>query len=110
MVILIDIDGTICNEGDPLDRPKAKPLPGAIAAVNRFTDGGHVVVLWTGRGWDEYRATKDWLQRHGFRYSELLMGKPVAHLIIDDRARRFEGWDKDYLGTVEKKGRGRGGG
>jgi len=26
-----------------------------------------------------------------------LMGKPIASLFIDDRARRFEGWDKDYL-------------
>ena len=100
MVILIDIDGTICPEGSPGDRPQVEPLPGAVSAVNRLTDGGHVVVLWTGRGWDEYIATKTWLDDHGFRYAQILMGKPIANLIIDDRARRFEGWDKDYVGTV----------
>ncbi len=101
MVILIDIDGTICPEGPPRDRPRAKPLPGAVQAVNRLTDEGHVVVLWTGRGWDEYVATKTWLDEHGFKYAQILMGKPIANLIIDDRARRFEGWDKDYVGTTK---------
>lgn len=101
MVILIDIDGTICPEGPPLDRPRAKPLPGAIEAVNRLTEEGHIVVLWTGRGWTEYVATKTWLDEHGFKYAQILMGKPIANLIIDDRARQFAGWDKDYVGTVK---------
>lgn len=100
MVILIDIDGTICTEESPFDRPLAKPLPGALERVNSFVDAGHVVVFWTGRGWDQYRVTKKWLDDHGFRYAQLLMGKPIANLVIDDRARRFEGWDKDYLASV----------
>ena len=105
MVILIDIDGTICTEESPPERPRARPLPGAVQAVNRLTEEGHVVVLWTGRGWDEYRTTKAWLDDHGFKYAELLMGKPIANLIIDDRARQFAGWDKDYLGTVKARPR-----
>ena len=32
------------------------------------------------------------------------MGKPIANLIIDDRARQFAGWDKDYVGTVKSQG------
>lgn len=107
MVILIDIDGTICAEGPPADRPRAEPLDGAVRAVNGLTEEGHVVVLWTGRGWDEYRATRTWLDGHGFKYAELLMGKPIAHLIIDDRARQFVGWDKDYVATVKARPRTR---
>ena len=104
MVIMIDIDGTICTEERPLDRPLAKPLPGAVKAVNRMVDEGNIVVFWTGRGWDQYRVTKHWLDEHGFRYAQLLMGKPIANLIIDDRARQFAGWDKDYLGMVPAPG------
>jgi ribonucleotide monophosphatase NagD (HAD superfamily) len=100
MVILIDIDGTICTEESPSDRPLALPLPGAIEGVNRLVDAGHTVILWTGRGWDQYRMTKHWLDEHGFRYDQLLMGKPIANLIIDDRARRFAGWDHDYVATA----------
>ena len=103
MVIMIDIDGTICTEESPFDRPLPKPLPGALDAVNNFYNAGHVVVLWTGRGWEQHRVTKKWLDDHGFKYSELLMGKPIANLIIDDRARQFAGWDKDYLSTVSPK-------
>jgi hypothetical protein len=97
MVIMIDIDGTVCEELSPFDRPLAKPLAGAVKAVNQLVKDGHTVVFWTGRGWDQYRVTKDWLEGHGFKYAQLLMGKPIANLIIDDRACRFEGWDRDYL-------------
>jgi uncharacterized HAD superfamily protein len=101
MVILIDIDGTVCSEESPFDRPLAKPIDGAVRAVNRYKDEGHIVVFWTGRGWEQYRVTKAWLDQNDFRYDQLLMGRPIANLIIDDRARRFEGWDKDYVATVD---------
>lgn len=65
--------------------------------MNRYFDAGHVVVLWTARGWDEYKMTERWLSDHGFRYTQLLMGKPIGNLVIDDRAKRFVGWDRDYL-------------
>ena len=103
MVIMIDIDGTICTEESPFDRPLAKPLIGAVKAVNKYFEDGHIVVLWTGRGWDQYKTTKKWLDDHGFKYCQLLMGKPIANMIIDDRARQFTGWDKDYLSTVQTK-------
>jgi len=41
--------------------------------------------------------SKDWLDRHGFCYDQILMGKPVADVFIDDRAQRFEGWKRNYL-------------
>ena len=107
MVVMIDINGTVCEELSPFDRPLAKPLPGAVERVNAYVDAGHVVILWTGRGWDQYRVTKKWLDDHGFKYAQLLMGKPIANLIINDRARRFEGWDKDYLATVDLPAQGR---
>lgn len=101
MVIFIDIDGTICTEESPFDRPLAKPLPGALETINRYVEMGHTVVLWTGRGWDQYRTTKAWLDEHGFKYDQLLMGKPIANLIIDDRARHFTGWNRDYLAPAQ---------
>lgn len=97
---MIDLDGTLCTEELPENRPNAKPLPGAADAVNKFIADGHIVVIWTGRGWPEYLMTREWLKENGFQYNELLMGKPIANLIIDDRSRDFEGWDKDYLSTI----------
>ena len=97
MVIMIDIDGTVCEELSPFDRPLAKPIRGAVTAVNKLVKDGHTIVFWSGRGWEQYRVTEKWLRDHKFKYAQLLMGKPIANLIIDDRACRFEGWDKNYL-------------
>jgi histidinol phosphatase-like enzyme len=97
-VVFVDLDGTLCTEEKTFERSLAQPLPGAKEGLNRIYDAGHTVVIWTARGWEQYRITKDWLERHGFRYHQILMGKPIATIFIDDRARRFEGWDKDYLG------------
>lgn len=96
-VIFVDLDGTLCSEEKTFERPLARPLPGARDALNRIYDSGHTVVIWTARGWEQYRITKDWLDRHGFKYHQIIMGKPIAAVFIDDRARRFEGWDKNYL-------------
>jgi uncharacterized HAD superfamily protein len=96
-VIFIDIDGTICTEERTFERPLAKPLPMAKEKINQYYEAGHTIIFWTARGWEQYKITKDWLDRHGFKYHQILMGKPIASVFIDDRARRFEGWNKDYL-------------
>ncbi|MGD1094120.1 MAG: hypothetical protein ABSB35_19315 [Bryobacteraceae bacterium] len=106
MVILIDIDGTICSEESPFDRPLARVFSGAVQTINGYKAAGHIVVFWTGRSWEQYRVTKSWLDDHGFQYDELIMGKPIANLIIDDRAQRFEGWHKDYLSNSDSASRG----
>jgi hypothetical protein len=37
------------------------------------------------------------LDSNGFLYHQLIMGKPIVDLFIDDRARQFDGWEKSYL-------------
>jgi len=103
MVIMIDIDGTVCTEERPFDRPLATPLEGAKDKVNEYFESGHTVIFWTGRGWDQYLITEHWLKNNNFKYHQLLMGKPIANLHIDDRARQFTGWDKNYLDDVRSK-------
>ncbi len=95
--IFIDIDGTICTEEKTFERPLAKPLPLSVEKINELYDKGHTIVFWTARGWEQFKITKDWLDKHGFKYHQLLMGKPIASIFIDDRAIKFEGWHKDYL-------------
>ncbi len=96
-VIFIDVDGTICTEEKTFERPLAKPLAGAVEKVNQLYEKGHTIIFWTSRGWEQYKVTKDWLDKHGFKFHQLLMGKPIGDIFIDDRAKRFEGWNKDYL-------------
>ena len=97
LTIFVDIDGTVCNEGHWEGRAEAKPLPGAREAISKMKKDGHTVVFWTAREWREYKLTKEWLDKYEFEYDQIVMGKPIAHIWIDDRVRRFEGWDKDYI-------------
>lgn len=96
-VIMIDIDGTICSEEKTFERSLATPLNGAIENVNRLFSEGHTIIFWTARGWEQFKITKKWLDDNGFKYHQLIMGKPIIDIFIDDRARQFEGWDKKYI-------------
>jgi hypothetical protein len=94
-VIAIDMDGVICMEERTFDRPLADPIPRAIESVNAIHNDGHTVIIWTARGWEQFRSTEEWLKRHGVSYDVLLMGKPIVDVFIDDRAVRFNSWPVD---------------
>lgn len=102
MKIAIDIDGTVCEELRTYSKGMAKPLPDALSSVNSLYDKGHEIVFYTARSWPEYEMTKDWLDRHGFKYHQLIMGKLNYDVFIDDRSIRFESWDKIKLEQMKK--------
>jgi len=91
-VVGIDLDGTLCTEERTFDRPLAEPLPGAVVGVRELFDLGHTIVIWTARGWEQFRVTKKWLETHEIPFHALLMGKPIMDFWIDDRAVSFNGW------------------
>jgi hypothetical protein len=82
--ILIDLDGTVCEDipNEESHRfPTAKVLVdrtgvSAVSWVNQLYDGGHRIVFFTARVEKDRQATLLWLRRNGFRFHDLLMGKP----------------------------------
>jgi hypothetical protein len=90
---MVDLDGVLCTEEVFLERPLAQPIAGAREALQKLRAAGYIVVIYTARGWGEYRVARQWLDDHGFEYDGLHMGKPVADVWIDDRAIRFTDWD-----------------
>lgn len=92
--IVIDIDNTICEEKTTFERCLAKPIHGSISTINQLFDSGHQIIFYTARGWAEYNMTKDWLDKHGFKYHILMCGKPIYDIWIDDRAIQFTSWNK----------------
>ena len=76
---LIDIDGTVSDD-IPNEEPErmltAKVYPDALITLNKWYDEGHIICFFTSRT-EEHRAyTETWLEKNGFKYHSLLMGKP----------------------------------
>jgi len=76
---LIDIDGTV-GEDIPNEEPErmltAEVYPDALATVNKWYDEGHIICFFTSRTEAQREYTEIWLNKHGFKYHSLLMGKP----------------------------------
>ncbi len=98
--IMVDLDGVVCTEETTFERPLAQPIAGAKEALAQMRAAGHTVVIYTARGWAELKATKKWLDDHGMQYDAIHMGKPIAHIWIDDRAIQFTSWEE----TLKKLG------
>lgn len=105
---LIDIDGTICDDipnEEPDRMENAELYPEALETLNNWYDQGHVITFFTSRTEDHREVTETWLDKHGFKYHGLLMGKPRGgnyHWIDNHmvRATRYEG---RFTELIEKK-------
>lgn len=105
---LIDIDGTICDD-IPNEEPErmltAELYPDALVTLNKWYDEGHIICFFTSRTEAHREVTEQWLQKHGFKYHSMLMGKPRGgnyhwidnHLV---KATRYRG---KFTDLVEKE-------
>lgn len=104
---LIDIDGTV-TEDVPNEQPErmkhAEPYPDALEKVNQWYDDGHIITFFTSRTEDQREVTEEWLERHGFKYHHLLMGKPRGgnYHWIDNHIVRATRYDGQFTDLVEK--------
>ena len=76
---LIDIDGTITDDV-PNEEPERMsvviPYAGSVETLNRWYDEGHVITFFTSRTEEHRDITETWLNKWGYKYHGLLMGKP----------------------------------
>ena len=96
---LIDIDGTV-TEDVPNEQPERMatclPYEGSVDMINTWYDNGHVITFFTSRTDEHEIVTKQWLDKHGFKYHNLLLNKPRGgnyHWIDNHivRATRYDG-------------------
>jgi hypothetical protein len=93
-IVCIDIDGVIAKEGPFDNYLKAEVIPGAKENITALSRKGYYIILYTSRWQEDEFVTKKWLEIHEIPYNKLILGKPLADIYIDDRAIKFEGWDK----------------
>jgi len=99
MNYMIDIDGTICDDvpnEEPERMATCEVYADALDTVNRWFEQGHIITFFTSRTEDLREVTEFWLNKNGFKYHGLLMGKPRGgnyHWIDNHivRATRFRG-------------------
>jgi len=107
---LIDIDGTITDDvpnEEPERMRQVIPYEGSVETLNRWFDEGHIITFFTSRTEEVREITEEWLDKWGFKYSNLLMGKPRGgnyHWIDNHivRGTRYKGqWTELTLKTLE---------
>ena len=102
---MIDIDGTICDDipnEEPERMATALHYPDALKMVNKWYDEGHIICFFTSRTEEHREVTEMWLEKNGFKYHSLLMGKPRGgnyHWIDNHivKATRFKGKFTDLV-------------
>ena len=102
---MIDIDGTICDDipnEEPERMATAELYPDALETINNWYEAGHVITFFTSRIEEHREVTEKWLDKHGFKYHGILMGKPRGgnyHWIDNHivRATRYEGTFSDLI-------------
>jgi uncharacterized HAD superfamily protein len=105
---LIDIDGTV-TEDVPNEQPERMetclPYKGSVDMINSWYDDGHVITFFTSRTDEHELVTKQWLNKHGFKYNYLLLNKPRGgnYHWIDNHIVRATRYDGKWSELVKKE-------
>lgn len=86
----IDIDGTICiTKKKYKDMQKnykaAIPRLDVIKKINELYDEKHIIIFYSARHWIDFELTQKWLKKYNVKYHTLILGKPVAHVYVDEK-------------------------
>ena len=88
MIYVFDLDGTLFDTPPGNDYSKAEPINSMIALVNMLYEQEHTIKIFTARGSssgiDHRKLTEQQLKEYDVHYHELIMGKPSAHVFVDD--------------------------
>lgn len=103
--IVVDVDGTIF-EYDKYEFGKfGEPIEEVIEFLKQAKNDGYKLILFTARSWAEYDALEKALEDNdiGDFFDEIVMGKPIGKMYLDDRSINplDEDWDskaKELLG------------
>ena len=105
---LVDIDGTICDDipnEEPWRMEDASIYPDALVTLIKWYDEGHIITFFTSRTEEHRAVTEKWLNKHGFKYHGLLMGKPRGgnYHWIDNHMVRATRYNGKFTKLVERE-------
>lgn len=99
MRICFDLDNTLVTYPSiPYDYSTVKPIDNMIQLARKMKDEGHTIIIYTARRMKTHSnnvgavvkdigmVTLETLERFNIPYDEIIFGKPIADMYIDDRA------------------------
>lgn len=99
MRICFDLDNTLVTYPEtPGDYSTVKPIKKMIDLLHFFKQQGHEIIIYTARRMETHKSnvgkvikdiaivTLSTLEKFGIEYDEIIFGKPIADIYIDDRA------------------------
>ena len=117
-ILTFDVDGVVANtKGN--DYKNSVPFEFAIKHINKAYDLGYTILLFTARYGSRCKGNiheiynkgflelKEWCDKHGIKYDNIYLSKPVSSLFIDDRAVKVESlkgeddWINNFWPAVE---------
>lgn len=84
-VVVVDIDGTLCEDDSFPDYDGAKPLMERIKALQALKRN-HFIVLWSARYEADRKVTERWLHEHHILYDRLILGKIPYDVFIEENS------------------------
>ena len=105
---LIDIDGTVTEDVPNEESERMAtclPYEGSVDMINTWYDDGHIITFFTSRTDEHEIVTKQWLDKHGFKYHNLLLNKPRGgnYHWIDNHIVRATRYDGKWSELVKKE-------
>ena len=105
---LIDIDGTVTEDVPNEESERIAtclPYEGSVDMINTWYDDGHIITFFTSRTDEHEIVTKQWLDKHGFKYHYLLLNKPRGgnNHWIDNHIVRATRYDGKWTELVKKE-------
>jgi hypothetical protein len=99
----VDLDGTLAESVWTPDNPTTdigpvKVYPNGKTAkdlVDELYEAGYKVVVHTSRGYTDLENIERWLKHHGIRFRQVVCGKLLAAIYIDDRNKSI--WDETWV-------------
>jgi len=88
--ICVDLDGVLTYETEGHDYLNRTPNMPMIHKIRHCYHDGSRIILYSARLKRDRKITIDWLTKNNVPYHELILGKPLADVYIDDKAKRPE--------------------
>lgn len=97
----VDWDNTIFETSGYPDYEPTTIIEGAKEGLERIVAMGYKVVIFTARPWSDLYLIKHLVKEYDLPVDQIICGKPLFHLLIDDTNIAFKGDWKDAVDQVK---------